>query len=240
MRLNMGNMRCVRVPNVGFTVGAFAALVLVGCGGTDAATDKAKSGQMLGLEVHKDHEVERYDLDGDGKADVWKFYNLVGAKAPGKPRVRQLASREMDMNSDGKVDIRQHFNAEREMVREVMDLDFDGTFDATDYYQTGVLVKREQNLNFKGNVSIWKYYEGGRKVRVERDADGNARPDRFEYYEKGRLVRIGYDRDGDGKPDDYDEVVTGSGSVEAPKALKPPPKDPEDEEDEAPKDPGSA
>ena len=192
---------------------AIGSLVFFGfasaCNGADKVEDKKKQASMLGLEVQGDAEVEKYDLDGDGKADVWKYFNLSGdKKTPKAERKRVLARRDMDMNSDSKVDLRQHYDSGGDMVREVMDHDFDGKFDATDFYRDGTLYKREIALNFREKPSIWKYYEAGKVIRLERDSNGDGKPDTVEFFEDGKLTRIGYDRDGDGKPDDYDEPAT--------------------------------
>lgn len=187
-----------------------ALATLSGCpDGDKRPTKDAKNPAMLALEVQGDAEVEKYDLNGDRKPDVWKYFNRVGDKsAPAKKRERLLAKKELDVNFDGKVDMRQFFNKFGDVVREEMDLDFDGHFDAVDYYLDGELYKREIAMNFAEKPNVWKYFDNGTLRRKERDTNADGRPDVFEYYAPdGGLTRIGYDRDGDGKPDFYDDVA---------------------------------
>jgi hypothetical protein len=185
-------------------------LLATGCAGNGESKEAAAPPPaMLAVEVRDNAEIEKYDLNGDKKADVWKHFNLEGGKdIPNAQRKRVLALKEMDVNFDTKVDMKIHYNKFGAVVKEVMDLDFDGKFDAIDYYTNGNLYKRELAMNFAAKANMWKFFSKGRMIRKERDTNRTGKPDLFEYYEKGRLIRIGYDRDGDGKPDDYDEVGT--------------------------------
>ena len=188
---------------------ALAAIALLGaCSSTpDAKEGKSPEASMLGLEVRGDAEVEKYDLNGDGKADDWRYYVRSGDKdAPKDQRPRLLARQDLDLNFDGVPDVRRHFNEQGTVVREEMDLDFDGKFDAIDYYSDGSLFRRDLALNFAGSPSIIKFYNEAKLARKERDTNGDGKMDTIEYYEGGKLVRIGEDRDGDGKPDVYTEV----------------------------------
>lgn len=177
-----------------------------GDGDKKKAEGERREAKMTAVEVKGDTEIEKYDLDGDGKEDVWKYFVRVGVTEDKKTGTRLLAKKELDLNHDGTVDMSIHYNKFGEVVREVMDHDFDGKIDAIDYYLEGKQYKREVKLNFKEQTSVWRYYDGEELSRKEKDTTGNAKPDLFEYYKKGKLVRIGYDKDGDGKPDYYDEV----------------------------------
>jgi len=192
------------------TVSLAALVALSGCPDKEEkkkAEDERREAKMTAVEIKGDTEIEKYDLDGDGKEDVWKYYVRVGdEKTPKKERTRLLAKKELDLNHDGTVDMSIHYNKFGEVVREVMDHDFDGKTDAVDYYLDGKQYKREVKLNFKQQTSIWRFYENDKLVRKEKDTTGNGKPDLFEYYEKEKLIRIGYDKNGDGKPDYYDEV----------------------------------
>jgi hypothetical protein len=198
--------RYVSMKNI--TIVMFLALASGGC-----ASDKkvVKEGApppaMLAVEVQKDAEIEKYDLNGDKKPDVWKFYNLDGTKdTPNAQRKRILVEKQLDLDFKGKVDMKIRYNKFGAVVSEEMDLDFDGNMDALDTYANGSLVKRVLSMAFKGKPNVWKFFSEGRLTRKERDTNRNGKPDLFEYYEKGKLTRLGYDRDGDGKPDDFDQV----------------------------------
>jgi hypothetical protein len=189
-----------------------SATVTVGCGsgGTNKEAKKPQA-VMLGIEIRGDAEVEKYDLNGDGAADVWKYFvrkAQQGVAMADLPRL--LARQDLDLNFDNAVDVRRHFNASGNVVREEMDLDFDTKFDATDYYAEGVLYRRDVSLNFEGTPTIIKFYNDNKLTRKERDTDSDGKMDLIEYYENGKLVRIGEDRDGDGNPDVYRDIVEGS------------------------------
>jgi len=189
---------------------AFAALAA--CASSDknkvASTPEA---QLLGLEITGDKSEEQYDLNGDGRPDLFKTYVMRGPKDEPDKRTQLLARHDMDLNFDDKVDVRRIFNELGGVVREEMDLDFDGTFDAIDYYAEGVLYRRDMALNFDGKPSIIKYYNDNKLVRKERDTNADGQIDTVDFYEDGKLVRIGVDKDGDGKPDIYTELDQGGG-----------------------------
>lgn len=191
-------------------VGALAACP----DGQTTKEGKKPEAQLLGLELRGDVEVEKYDLDGDGQPDVWKHYVFTGGPdVPKEKKPRLLARQDIDLNFDGKVDVKRYFNAQAALVREEMDLDFDERFDAVDYYADGVLYRRDIALNTQGQPSIVKFYNDQTLTRKERDTDGDGSMDVVEYYEGGKLVRIGEDRDGDGKPDVYREVEAGEAAA---------------------------
>jgi len=182
-------------------------ILISACGASKTDTDSANEASLLAVEVTDVEEVEKFDLNGDGTADVTKTYTRLGTKeTPDEDRERVLARTELDVNFDGATDMRQFFNKIGAMVREEMDLDFDGKTDAIDYFREGVVFKRAVFLNFTESPSVWKFYEEGVLVKKERDTNGNSKADTFEVFEEGKIVRVGYDRNGDGQPDYWDEV----------------------------------
>ena len=190
------------------TIAAAAVALMGACSsGPEEKAGKSPEASMLGLEVRGDAEVEKFDLNGDKLADDWRYYIRQGDKdTPKDQRPRLLARQDLDLNFDTTPDVRRHFNEQGTVVREEMDLDFDGRFDAIDYYSDGALFRRDLALNFAGTPSIIKFYNEAQLARKERDTNGDGKMDTIEYYEGGKLVRIGEDRDGDGKPDVYTEV----------------------------------
>ena len=160
------------------------------------ATEKGEGGLV----------IERYDLSGDGKPNLWKIYRMEpNKKKPGEKK-KVLLRKDMDLNRDGKVDVRQFVDADERVTREEMDLDFDGNVDAIATYRDGKVFKRELDLSLDGRPDIVKFYEDGSLVRKERDTNGDGKPDVWEYFESDRLVRVGIDKDGDGKPEIFDEA----------------------------------
>jgi hypothetical protein len=186
--------------------GFVAAALLFACSSTDERQATKPEAQLLGLEIVGDTTIERYDLNGDGRPDLFKTYVLRGPPGEPEKRVQLLARQDLDLDFDGTVDVRRHFNETGNVVREEMDLDFDGKFDAVDFYSDGVLFRRDMAFNFDGKPSVVKYYNQNKLARKERDTTGDGRLDTFEFYENGKLIRIGVDKDGDEKPDIYTEV----------------------------------
>jgi hypothetical protein len=163
-----------------------------------AAPGVAKSGEVLA----------EYDLNHDGKADVWKY---TVADAAGKERVTR---REKDLNGDGKIDCWETYAADGTLARLVYDMDFDGKPDVTLIFEKDQLVRKEYAFGFDGVPHSFNFYEKGKLVRKERDANGDGRIDTWEYWEGGEVDRIGTDLDGDGVVDKW-EARRASASAEA-------------------------
>ena len=188
---------------------ALLCLCAAGCASTQPKDDAAANDKNASLEVEvtDSSEVERYDLNGDGKADVTSIFAMIGGgeENSNAEKRRVLARKEIDVNFDSKVDVRQFFTDAGDLLREEMDLDFDGKTDAIDYYAKGVRTSREMFLNFVEQPSMWKFYEDGKLIRSEQDTKGDGKADEFVYYDgAGKVVRIGYDTSGNGKPDRYE------------------------------------
>ncbi len=145
-----------------------------------------------------DEIVREYDLDHDRKPDVWK----ITRKRPGGNEV--LVRVERDLNGDGKVDIRESYDAEGNVERQVIDLDFDGKPDVVLYFEKGQLVRKEYAFGFDGKPHAWNYYEKNQLVSRERDENGDGKVDYWEFWQNGEIDRIGLDTDGDGKVDKWE------------------------------------
>ena len=83
------------------------------------------------------------DKNGDGRPDVWRFYDTRG----------RLAEVDVDSNFDGKPDIEE-------------------------YYERGVLVRRESDRNFNGEADLVEEFDvdthGHTRSVVDTDYDGTA------------------------------------------------------------------
>ena len=184
-----------------------ALIALLHCCASSTEVPRAAGmGSSLGSSTDASGAVtEKFDLSGDRVADLWKVYRLGKKDKAGKP-ARRLVQKHMDLNWDGKVDVRQHFDATDNIFREEMDLDFDGVIDAVAFYTQGKLVKRQQDLTFDGRPDVFKFYQDGDLVRKERDSNNDGKVDTWEYFENGRIIRMGMDRDGDGKPEIFEDA----------------------------------
>jgi hypothetical protein len=149
--------------------------------------------------------LQEIDLDRDNNPEIFNYLK----EREGAPRL--LVRKEMDLNRDGRVDVRSFFDDSGRLVREEMDSDYDKAFDHTDIYQDGVRVMSEYDTDADGAANVHKYYvrnEQGVPVldRKERDEDGDGKIDVWERFDAtGQVVRTARDTDGDGKMDERDD-----------------------------------
>ena len=143
--------------------------------------------------------LAEYDLNHDGKPDVWK---VTRRAADGK---ELLARRERDLNDDGKIDVWEAYDDDGNVVKQTVDLDFDGKPDLVLHFEKGQLVRKELGFAFDGKPHAWSYYEKGKLARKERDENNDGRVDYWEYWEGGEVDRIGVDLDADGRVDRWEQ-----------------------------------
>ena len=158
----------------------------------------------VGSDIHQpsagEEHVQTYDLHRTGKPDVW-VYSVTTQDASGRP-VERRVRKEADLNGDGRVDIVYFFDADGQVTKETLDLDYDGKVDDTLYFEKGKKVRSEKDLDGDGRVDTWSYYDANEKlVRKVRVVMGTGKVDYWEYWENGAIDRIGEDLDGDGQVD---------------------------------------
>jgi antitoxin component YwqK of YwqJK toxin-antitoxin module len=151
-----------------------------------------------GFEPTPGEERTGYDLDHDGRPDVWSY---SVKDAAGK---ELLLRKEKDLNGDGRLDSWEKYGPDGRLSEAMHDLDLDGTPDEALFYERGELVMKELARGFGGVPPTRSFHEGGKLVRKERDTNGDSRVDTWEYWENGELDRIGVDQDGDGQVDRWD------------------------------------
>lgn len=143
---------------------------------------------------------QQIDLNGDEIADVFNFYRERSEAN------RLLVRKEVDLNWDGKIDVRSWFTDDGQIEKEEMDGDFDSRVDWIDHYNGGRRVMSEIDTDYNGAMDLFKYYEGGNLRRKERDSTGDGRIDFWEYLDDdGKVLRTGRDLDGDGVMDIRDD-----------------------------------
>jgi hypothetical protein len=142
--------------------------------------------------------LSEYDLNHDGRVDVWKY----SLRAPDGAEV--VTRKEKDLNNDGKVDAWETYAPDGTVTGIVYDMDFDGKPDVTLVFERDQLVKKEYAFGFDGIPRSWNYYEKNKLVRKERDTNGDGRVDYWEYWENGEIDRIGLDIDSDGQVDRWE------------------------------------
>lgn len=138
------------------------------------------------------------DSNRDGKVDVVNYYRQRSGTSP------LLIKREIDIDNDkdGRIDIVSHFNDMNELVKEQIDLDYNGTFERTDHYTASRRILTEIDTNDDDEVDVRLIYEGGIVKRKEKDTNFDGDFDVFmRLNEEGLVVRYGINTD-------YDEENT--------------------------------
>ncbi len=191
--------------------------LLLGCSGADkkddggttatpgikiqTATKMNKKGKTPGV------EVERGDMNGDGRPDVWKYTKEIpDPGAPGSTK-SVAVKKEADLNFDGKKDVYIEYGDDEIVVHEAFDFDYDGRVDQENFYENSKIKEKRIFAPGTNRVFIWKFFEEGTLSRVRQDDNGDGIPDRCEEWFKGqRLVRKGRDTNKDGECDDWQNV----------------------------------
>jgi hypothetical protein len=207
-------------------VAGIAAASTAGCSGDDASgvgKSKLPEGVRSGAIEH-----EACD-ESSGKVEV------VDVNNDGRPDIKRVyrAGREVcritDLNRDGKPDMFEYYDPNGQLRRREADYDDNGIVNAIEHYENGKLVRRELDTTNQGRIDTWDTFDPatGRRIKRERDATGDGRIDQWWSYE-GDKVTIAMDRNGDGRPNpDATIVLGGQGSEAAPvAAAEPPPPEP--------------
>lgn len=167
-------------------------LTLLGACGSSPKEQSQVQGPREIISTSKTEQT--FDINDDEKPDVWRQYVIEG-------KVKRLASKSFDLNFDGKVDFKRFYTKDGQVIRDELDMDFDGTYDRTVYYKNNVIDRKEVSLQGDEKPEVFKYYKNGQLSYVEGDRDGNGIKDYFQYYKNGQLIRRGFDSDSDGQPD---------------------------------------
>jgi hypothetical protein len=148
---------------------------------------------------------QKVDFDGDGEPEIINYYRERAEAS------RELVKKELDLNRDGKIDVRDYMKDNGTLEKEEVDGDFDGKFEWVDHYQDGVRMETEYDTDGDGRPNVFKYYlkDPSGKIyldRKERDENGDGKIDVWEKFDTtGAVVITGRDLDGDGKMDEREE-----------------------------------
>jgi antitoxin component YwqK of YwqJK toxin-antitoxin module len=152
--------------------------------------------------------VEVKDVNGDGVADLWIYYNPLKAgeivrqeeatRWDGRVdtwsyfKDGKLVRREVDTKGRGAADTVYHYENDK-MVREERDENGNGHVSFRAIYQNGRRVKLEEDTSDRGKIDHWIYFDttkdGEIVLKEERDLNGDGVVDLWSYYENGRLAR---------------------------------------------------
>ncbi len=105
-----------------------------------------------------------------------------------RPVVRDVQT--TDQNGDGRPDVWRHYDARGQVTKVDVDTNFDGKPDVEEYYERGVLVRRESDRNFNGQADLVEEFDatthGQTRSVVDIDYDGTA--DLLVLFRDGRPV----------------------------------------------------
>lgn len=206
MDVYMNKQRVKTTWTMGMAV-AVLGFVAIGCGGKDKKDDANPAEAQIPREQEErmadGQIILKFDNDGDGKADVIK--TLEEYPDPDDPAVtlRRTRKMEMDVNSDGKINIIRDYDDAGTLRQESSDTNLDGSIELVAYYEKGKLVKKEHLDPKTGRITDHRYYANGNLLRLERDTNNDDKIDYWEYYTDGTLERIGRDFNGDGRADSW-------------------------------------
>jgi hypothetical protein len=143
-------------------------------------------------------KVQAFDLNKDGKNDVWHLYkdNVETCKID-------------DFDHDGLKDWAVAYDASHTALYKKADTDWDGKFDLIEVFDKGTMIETERDSDFDGKFDVKEIYAQGALQSVRRDRNGDAKPDQWENYVDGVATSITYDDDYDGKVDRRDDNPSG-------------------------------
>jgi hypothetical protein len=203
-----------------------AVLVLGACYGKPEATtpksDTADSGVPKVDPTLCDtngKNVVTYDLNHDGKPDVWRLYKT---EDDGGTKVEWLTCKQVDFDHDGRKDWVVAYNRKGNPLYEKADFDYDGKWDMSTIYdtKTGLKAEVERDTDFDGKFDVKEVYDSaGQLTSVRRDRNGDGQPDLWEQYKDGVLIAILYDDDFDGKVDRREEIPGARPKIEMPTTM---------------------
>lgn len=189
-------------------VGGTGALATFGCGGGDSGVANAKLPEGV-----RSSAIE-HEACNEGGHKV----EQIDVNNDGKPDIKRVydGTREIcrisDLNRDGKPDMFEYYDQTGQLRRREADYDDNGVVNAIEHYENGKLVRRELDTTNQGRIDTWDFFDPatGNRTKRERDATGDGRIDQWWTYE-GERVTIAMDRNGDGQPDPDATIVLGAG-----------------------------
>ncbi len=147
--------------------------------------------------------VRTYDHNDDGLAEVTRYFEEIPDPDAPEDIIRRMKKMDIDVNSDGKLNVIRYYGLTGKLEKEHLDQDLDGVIDIISYYDEGALTKKEILKPNSDKVDYVRYYANNQLLRVEKDTTGDGKIDYWEFYEQGALTRIGYDYNADGRADSW-------------------------------------
>lgn len=198
-------------PGLLFSIGIPGVLALglagvAACGGSDPLKAKLPDGV-------RSEEIAHEACDESGRK-----VETVDVNNDGKPDIKRVydGGREVcrisDLNHDGKPDMFEYYDKTGVLRRREADYDDNGIVNSIEIYENDKLVRAELDTTNQGKIDTWDTFDPstGKRTKRERDSNGDGRVDQWWTYD-GDKLSIAMDRNGDGLPDP-ETVITMGGS----------------------------
>ena len=157
------------------------------------------------------------DKDNDGRFEVTEWFNRspwsmvmeIDSDGDKNPEGRYcykknvLRLKEIDEDSDGSPDLREHYSAEGKLVKSQERHEAVDHLDITWFYNGDEeAIRAEKDLAGDGRVDTWYHYHKGSLITVEEDTNADGKPDLWEEFDESEaMIRRSIDLNFDGKPD---------------------------------------
>ena len=193
----------VLLPRPSAAVALLGALLLAGCGSSDLSVSTGGGGAQAPV---RSTAIQHEPCEGSN-------VDAVDVNGDGKADIRRVLAggkemcRVTDLNRNGKPDLFQYFDASGTLRRREADYDESGVVDAIEYFEGGKLARVEYDTLAHHKIDTWDFYDtaSGKLVRRERDTRGSGKVDQWWTWE-GEKVTVAFDRNGDGQPDPSDTI----------------------------------
>jgi hypothetical protein len=190
--------------------------ITIGCGGNDSAVGKSKLPEGV-----RSQSIEHEACNESGHR-----IEAVDVNNDGKPDIKRVfnGQREIcrisDLNRDGKPDMFEYYDANGQLRRREADYDDNGIVNAIEIYENGKLVRAELDTTNQGKIDTWDTFDPatGKRIKRERDSTGHGRVDQWWTFD-GDKVTIAMDKNGDGKPEPESVVTLGGAGAPAPPSV---------------------
>src|SRR4029078_12740662 len=158
----------------------------IGCGGAAATVGRHGKPPV----VQPSATIEHKPCESGSKVEP------VDVNGDGKPDIRKVygsngreVCRVTDLNRNGKPDLYQYFDGAGNLRRREMDYDESGVVDAIETYEGGKLVRVEYDTLAHHRLDTWDFSDPatGKRVRRERDSRGSGHIDQWWTWEGDKV-----------------------------------------------------
>ncbi|MBQ1925169.1 MAG: hypothetical protein II767_08700 [Proteobacteria bacterium] len=196
-------------------------LMMSACSNSQKETETAADGHVVYTDVescsrfdNSEMRVQVFDMDRDGHVDLWKFYSNKQA-ADEDTGEYVISRKELDLNSDKRVDRIMFYNQKENLIREEVDSNFDGDIDWAHIYDNGILIRTEFysiDCNRKAldsdtsslKPNLVRVFRKGVLTREDLDPHCDGIIDRVTIFNvDGDIAQIGVDDNNDGVIDEW-------------------------------------